>query len=63
LTLDSGKLYGMTWAGGDSNCGTVFSLDTDGSNFTLLHEFAGGSDDGENPHASLTCERLVDYTV
>ena len=54
LTLDSGKLYGMTWAGGDSGLGTIFSMDTNGSNFSLLHEFAGGGDDGEGPQGSLT---------
>ena len=54
VTVHSGKIYGMTYAGGDSNLGTVFSMDTDGSDFTLLHEFAGGTDDGANPESSLT---------
>ncbi len=56
LTLGLGKFYGMTAWGGDSNEGTVFSMDTDGSNFALLYEFTGGGDDGENPHGSLTLE-------
>ena len=54
LTLDSGKLYGMTKAGGDDGLGVVFSVDTDGNNFSLLHEFEGGGEDGENPFGSLS---------
>lgn len=30
--------------GGTNGYGTVFSLNTDGMNFTLLHEFTGGND-------------------
>lgn len=39
-----GTLYGTASEGGQFGYGTVFSLNTDGSNFTLLHEFTGGSD-------------------
>ena len=53
LILDSGKLYGMTPWGGDSSYGTIFSIETTGSNFSLLHEFAGGVDEGRNPRGSL----------
>ncbi|MCK4850706.1 MAG: PEP-CTERM sorting domain-containing protein, partial [Phycisphaerae bacterium] len=53
LVLEAGKLYGTTNKGGDSDLGTVFSMNTDGGNFTLLHDFTGGSDDGDNPHGSL----------
>ncbi|MFH1665219.1 MAG: choice-of-anchor tandem repeat GloVer-containing protein [Candidatus Omnitrophota bacterium] len=56
LILDSGKLYGMTSAGGDSNLGTVFSMGMDGSGFSLLHEFAGGGNDGSTPMGSLTLD-------
>ena len=52
LTLDAGTLYGMTWLGGGFNYGTVFSVDTDGSNFALLHAFTGGTD-GANPAGNL----------
>jgi uncharacterized repeat protein (TIGR03803 family) len=54
LTLSGSTLYGMTSAGGDSSLGTIFSINTDGTGFTLLHEFAGGVDDGRNPYSSLT---------
>ena len=54
LTQSGSTLYGMTQGGGDHSRGTVFSINTDGSGFTLLHEFAGGADDGQHPQAELT---------
>ena len=54
LTLDGSTLYGMTYQGGDLDRGTVFKMNTDGSGFSLLHEFAGGVSDGNNPYGSLT---------
>ncbi len=54
LVLDANNiLYGMTTFGGASNEGVVFSIHTDGSSFTLLHTFAGGTTDGANPYGSL----------
>jgi uncharacterized repeat protein (TIGR03803 family) len=53
LILSDSTLYGMTNAGGDDNLGTIFSIATNGTGFTLLHEFAGGVDDGSNPNGSL----------
>ncbi|MFC2149601.1 choice-of-anchor tandem repeat GloVer-containing protein [Candidatus Auribacterota bacterium] len=53
LTLSGDSLYGMTYAGGDSNWGVVFSLDTAGGSFTVLHDFIGGLDDGGVPEGSL----------
>jgi uncharacterized repeat protein (TIGR03803 family) len=47
-----GNLYGTTSYGGAScYCGTVFVLDTHGTE-TLLHSFAGGTD-GVDPYAGL----------
>jgi uncharacterized repeat protein (TIGR03803 family) len=54
LTLSGSTLYGMTSYGGDSNRGVVFQVNTDGSGFSLLHEFAGGLSDGSYPRGSLT---------
>jgi uncharacterized repeat protein (TIGR03803 family) len=57
LILDgSGNLYGTTTQGGASNAGTVFTLRSDGSDFRVLHSFAGGASDGEFPYASLTLD-------
>ena len=48
LTLDPDgtTLYGMTRKGGEHDLGVVFSIDTNGDNYTELHDFAGGDSDG-----------------
>jgi uncharacterized repeat protein (TIGR03803 family) len=48
LTLDPNgtTLYGMTRKGGDHDFGVVFSIDTNGDNYTELHDFSGGGSDG-----------------
>jgi uncharacterized repeat protein (TIGR03803 family) len=48
-----GALYGTTYFGGTGDLGTVFKLNPDGSGFTLLHEFTGGSTDGAYPKSGL----------
>jgi uncharacterized repeat protein (TIGR03803 family) len=54
LTLDgTGNLCGTTLGGGPSNYGTVFKLRTDGTEFQLLHTFAGGVGDGRDPASAL----------
>ncbi len=47
-----GTLYGTTYAGGSGGDGTVFSVNTDGSGFTILHDF-DGTNDGASPEAGL----------
>lgn len=54
LTLSGSTLYGIANQGGVGNNGTVFKLNTDGSDFTVLHTFSGGATDGRNPYGSLT---------
>jgi uncharacterized repeat protein (TIGR03803 family) len=61
LTLSGSTLYGMTYAGGDKNSGTVFKMNTDGTGFSLLHEFAGGVHDGRSPYGSLTLDGATLY--
>jgi|HubBroStandDraft_6_1064221.scaffolds.fasta_scaffold172700_1 uncharacterized repeat protein (TIGR03803 family) len=52
LTLDSaGNLYGTTIGGGAANFGTVFELDSAGTE-TVLYSFTGGVD-GASPAAGL----------
>lgn len=53
LTLVSTNLVGMTSQGGTNDLGVIFRMAPDGSGFTNLHTFAGGTD-GANPYGSLT---------
>lgn len=48
-----GTLYGMTAGDTIDNKGMVFSIAPDGSDYTILHHFAGQPGDGEWPHGSL----------
>ena len=50
LLLSGTTLYGLTSYGGTNSKGVVFQINTDGTDFALLHEFAGGSDDGQTPY-------------
>ena len=56
LFLADSILYGMTRAGGSANEGIVFSINSDGTDFTVLHEFLGGADDGADATGSLVVE-------
>ena len=44
----------MNQIGGTSGTGVIFSINTDGSGISLLHEFSGGVNDGSGPLGSLT---------
>ena len=59
LILASNTLYGTAFYGGGSGKGAVFAVNTDGTDFTNLHSFTGGSD-GANPFAGLI---LSAYTL
>ncbi len=54
-----GMLYGTTTFGGEYfgsskfGFGTIFTVATSGSSYSVIHSFGGGSD-GENPEAGLT---------
>ena len=49
---DDGRLYGTAGRGGNKGAGTIFSLNIDGTDFRVLHQFAGGGD-GEGPSGRL----------
>ncbi len=53
LTLSGSTLYGLAYEGGTENNGILFQINSDGTGFTILHEFAGGTDDGSLPTGSL----------
>ena len=53
LVSDSTRLYGTTAYGGANYYGTIFSVNTDGSDYTHLHNFSAFTGDGIVPSASL----------
>ncbi len=53
LILKGSTLYGMTNEGGAYGEGTIFKINTNGTEFELLHSFAGGPSDGGYPRGSL----------
>ena len=63
LLLHSGRLYGVTSEGGSNNAGVVFGMDTDGGNYTNLHEFTGAAGGGQNPSGTLTTDGTWLYGV
>ena len=52
LVQSGATLYGMTYQGGTAGTGAIFSLNTNGGSFQVLHNFNGT--DGGNPLGSLT---------
>ncbi|MGA2029223.1 MAG: choice-of-anchor tandem repeat GloVer-containing protein, partial [Verrucomicrobiota bacterium] len=52
LILSGNTLYGTAEAGGSGGNGTVFAINTNGTGFTNLYNFTGGSD-GADPQAGL----------
>ena len=52
MILSGGTLYGTTDSGGQAGYGTVFAINTDGTGFTLLHNFSLVND-GSSPQAGL----------
>ena len=54
LSADQTALFGLTELGGAAGYGVIFKVNTDGSNYTKLHDFSGSTTDGANPYGSLT---------
>ncbi len=67
LALVGDRLHGVTLAGGAGGQGTVFALDTDGSDFATLRDFpaldplTAGNADGAAPVARLTASGNLLY--
>jgi uncharacterized repeat protein (TIGR03803 family) len=54
LTLVGSSLYGTTSDGGTLKNGNIFTINTDGSGYRIVHQFGAVSSDGRFPYASLT---------
>ena len=52
LILSGNTLYGTTYAGGVNGGGTVFSINTSGSNFMVLHSFTTPVSDGNGHYTN-----------
>src|SRR5579859_6108746 len=54
VVLDaSGFLYGTTQSGGSNTGGIVFKVKTDGSGYSVLHQFPSTATEGYGPAAGL----------
>ncbi|HKW29175.1 MAG TPA: choice-of-anchor tandem repeat GloVer-containing protein, partial [Verrucomicrobiae bacterium] len=60
LVASGSTLYGTANGGGSYGNGTVFKVNTDGSGFTVLRSFTGGSDGGR-PSAGLSISGTTLY--
>ncbi len=54
-------LYGITCYGGANSVGVIFKINTDGTGYTILHEFADGATDGATPTGSLVSDGSALY--
>ncbi len=56
LVMSGTVLYGMTYLGGSGSAGVIFKVDTDGTDYAVLHNFTGTTttSDGASPYGSLT---------
>ncbi len=59
--LSGTKLYETTDGGGSNGYGTVFTINTDGSGYTVLHSFAGFPSDGAGPALGLVLSGTTLY--
>src|SRR5580692_5099667 len=62
LLLSGGTLYGTTQKGGPASVGSVFAVNTDGSGYTVLHNFTD-EPDGSHPAAGLVLAGNTLYGV
>jgi uncharacterized repeat protein (TIGR03803 family) len=59
LILSGNTLYGTTSYGGNSDNGTVFAINTDGSSFRTLYSFTGLNPPGTNSDGALPWAGLI----
>jgi uncharacterized repeat protein (TIGR03803 family) len=64
VALRGSRLYGVTESGiGASYDGILFSVNTDGSDYQILHRFEGSPDDGDRPSGGLFLDGDTLYGV
>ena len=54
LTVFGSVMYGIVVQGGTNSDGYIYSMNLDGSNYQVLHNFTGTAGDGANPASNLT---------
>ncbi len=60
LALSGGTLFGSASAGGTSGNGTLFSVSTNGTGFTVLHEFSAlDPNSGTNADGAVPCDGVT----
>ncbi|TAL60095.1 MAG: T9SS type A sorting domain-containing protein [Bacteroidetes bacterium] len=60
LILQGNVFYGMTYDGGTNNLGTIFKINSDGTGYSKLLDFAGTTN-GSNPLGSLISDGTFLY--
>ena len=61
LTADGDILYGMASGSGADLAGAIFRIAAGGTDYTLVHEFAGYSTDGDEARGDLVLHNGVLY--
>ena len=59
ITLDNDLLYGATSQGGAYSNGLLFVISPGGSNFIVIHDFAGLPTDGASPNEPLVLNGTI----
>ncbi len=63
LLLSGTTLYGTASYGGTNDGGVLFSLNTDGSGYAILHHFTSSSQDGARPYSGVVQQGAYLYGV
>jgi uncharacterized repeat protein (TIGR03803 family) len=53
MILLNSTLYGAAYKGGNNGDGVTFSMNSDGSNYNVVHDFSGSKSDGNAPHSGV----------
>ena len=69
LVVNNGYIYSTAYGGGNSgcypgyNCGTVWRMKPDGTSFSVIHSFTGGSDGGNPDNGLLVGAKGIMYGI